>query len=258
MRWGLREGQVSISQAERLNIIKSNKQGLSLRGKKPSSTILSWKAGVLYQIVRLDLFRHRISSPVKTIHFLHRKQCGLLCEHDEWVVMKQSNGCIFITEKSNSENLKPDTSDNFKAHLTDNTGMLFHWDFLTALKSCPHRAQPPLPECTPAQFQTWRIFPVLSQLPQQPDPRPGRNSICPAPVPQQSGQRCHPELQPGTCPKQSWSLTPEILWSSSQERAVRCLPTPEFLPLVSISFNTPAAGWSYHLDFCKSLVGWLA
>lgn len=54
------------------------------------------------------------------------------------------------------------------------------------------------------------------------------------------------------------SLTPEIVWSSSQERAVRCLPTPEFLPLLSVLFNTPAGGWSYHLDFCKSLVGWLA
>lgn len=149
-------------------------------------------------------------------------------EYDDWAVRKQSNAHILITEKSNSENLKPDTSDNFKTHLTDNAGMLFHWGFLTALKSCPHRAQPPLPECTPAQFQTWRIFPVLSQLPQQPDPCPGWNSFCPAPVPQQSGQRCHPELQPGMCPKQLWSLTPEIVWSSSQERAVCCFPHLNF------------------------------
>lgn len=124
MCWGLREGQVSISQTERLAIIKRNKQGLSLGGKKPSSTILSWKAGVLYQIVWLDLFRRRISSPVKTIHFLWRKQCGLLLEHDDWVVRKQSNAYIFITEKSNSENLKPDPPANFKTHLTDKTGVL--------------------------------------------------------------------------------------------------------------------------------------
>lgn len=132
------------------------------------------------------------------------------------MVKKQFNVCdFFITETPNYEKLKPHTSDHFEAHTTDNTGTFFHWEFLTALKPCPHRAQPPLPEYAPAQLQTWRVLPVLVQLPQQPDPRPGRNSGHPAPGPQQSGQRCHPELQPGTCPQHPGSL--KIVHGSSQE-----------------------------------------
>lgn len=123
---------------------------------------------------------------------------------------------IFITENWNCEKLKSHTTDNLEAY-SPNTGILFHWVFLTALKSCSCRAQPPLPEHTPAQFQTWRVLPVLSQLPQQPDPCPGWSSTCPAPSPQWSGQRCHPELQPGMCLKLPESLTPEIMLDSSQE-----------------------------------------
>lgn len=105
--------------------------------------------------------------------------------------------------------------------LPTNTGVLFHWrlsDPLLTFCSCLRRAQPPLPEHAPAQFQTWRVLPILGQLPQQPDPRPGRNGGRPAPGPQRSGQRCHPELQPGTCPKSSPGLShPKIVQGGSWE-----------------------------------------
>lgn len=156
---------------------------------------------------------------------------------------------IFITKKPNCEKLKPHTSGNFEAHLTENAGTLFHWDFLTVLKSCSHRAQPPLPERTPAQFQTWRVLPVLSQLPQQPDPRPGRNSSCPAPGPQQSGQRCHPELQPGMCPKQPGSLAPWVVWDIFKEAELVGAHQHMNVCLYFLSCSVHLQQNEYHLDF---------
>lgn len=59
-------------------------------------------------------------------------------------------------------------------------------------------------------------------------------------------------ISPGLSP-------PKIMRGSSQEnRAVRCPLARECLPLLSVLFNASAAGWSYHLDFHKSKVGWLA
>lgn len=132
--------------------------------------------------------------------------------------------------------------------------MLFPWDW--RLQPVPCRAQPPLAECSAAQHQAWGLLPVLSQLPQQPDPCPGRDRSRPTPSPQHSTQRCHPELQPGRCPLLPCTI-PKLHPKSCRGtlRKENCLPSNACLFVLLLRH---LAGLNYCCHFHTSKEAWLS